>query len=93
MARWLIWSEEHGSWVAGGGMTRSIRKAARFHLESARELVEQANSALDAPALCLIALEDPVPGYDADRDNISRLEAARRWPEDEDEDEDDGEEE
>ena len=74
MARWLIWSEEHGAWWMPDrrGYTRILRKAGRYSLEQARELVEAANEFVDPPRFHEIALEDPVPGYDAARENESR---------------------
>jgi hypothetical protein len=67
--RYVIWSEEHGGWWAGGswGYTRSLRQAHRYSQEQAAAIIKNANAYIKPPDFNEIAIADPVVDADTKR--------------------------
>lgn len=63
MAKYLIWSEEHGKWWAPGkwGYTGSIVRAGRYEKDQAEKIVDDANIVLKTISpFNEIAIPDPL---------------------------------
>jgi hypothetical protein len=62
MARWVIWSEEHGAWWGPPleQYTRSLRRARRYTEVEAKWIAFKANAFLEVGELHEVAMPDPL---------------------------------